>query len=303
MIKKSWIVTIFILLSVVCHGLFRLHYLEIYTGVDTPRPIIPANLRIISFSPAITEMIYILGLNEYLVGVTKYCSYPPDARSKQKIGGYYDPNMEAVMRLRPDYVLLGTEHISFVEKLRNVGIRSVLLDNSSPEKIMESILKVGKLFAREKTALKIDKKIREKIYSFKQQIRETKKRKVLLVFGEDMSGKVKKKLFAVGNDPFYTPIIELVGGENVLKNTKTRYPLLSHEGIINLNPDIIVELVQKQETESDLFDRWSDLKMVKAVREKKVYVLKADYIMVPGPRFPQIAEDLFKLFYDTDEAS
>ncbi len=299
MIKKHWCILIFMLLSVISHGFYQSYCLEKNIGINDRKSVLPKNLRIVSFSPAITEMVYILDLDKYLVGVTKYCAYPADARSKQKIGGYYDPNMEAVMHLRPDYVLLGTEHLSFVEKFRNIGIQSVVLDNSSPEKIMESILKIGKFFARENLALDTNKRIREKIHALNRLTREAKKIRVLLIFGEDMAGEIKSKLFAVGNDSFYTPIIELVGGENILKNTRTCYPLLSHEGIINLNPDVIVELVQKKDMVNDkeVLDKWSTLSMVKAVREKKVYALQADYIMVPGPRFAKIAEDLFNLFH------
>lgn len=300
MIKKHWCVSIFMLLSIVCHGLYQSYCLEKNAGVNDTKSVLPKNLRIVSFSPAITEMIYILSLDKYLVGVTKYCAYPADALSKQKIGGYYDPNMEAVMHLRPDYILLGTEHLSFVEKFRNIGVQSVVLDNSSPEKVMESILKIGKFFAREKTALNTNKRIREKIHALSRLIRETKKRRVLLVFGEDMAGEIKSKLFAVGNESFYTPIIELVGGENVLKNAKTYYPLLSHESIIILNPDIIVELVQEKNMVNNkrVLEKWSKLNMVRAVRENKVYALQADYIMIPGPRFVKIAEDLFNIFHN-----
>jgi len=299
MINKNRCILIFMLLSLVCHGLYQSCVLERNVDISA-KSVLPKDLRIVSFSPAITEMIYILGLDKYLIGVTKYCDFPADAVNKQKIGGYYDPNLEAVVHLNPDYVLLGTEHVSFVEKFKSIGVRSVVLDNSSPEKIMESILKIGKFFAREKAALETNKEIRKKINSLKRLTRELKKQKVMLVFGEDMAGEIKSKLFAVGNDFFYTPIIELAGGENILKNTKTCYPLLTHESIINLDPDVIIELVQEKDMASGrkVLKKWRKLNMVRAVRENKVYALQADYIMIPGPRFVKIAEDLFNLFHN-----
>ena len=62
--------------------------------------------RIVSTAPSITETLFALGLGERVVGVTRYCRYPAEALAKPKIGGYFDPNFEAIVGLKPDVVIV-----------------------------------------------------------------------------------------------------------------------------------------------------------------------------------------------------
>ena len=74
----------------------------------SPPPTSPAKeaRRIVSLTPAITETLFALGLGERVVGVTRYCDYPPEARRRAQIGGYADPDVEAVVALSPNLVLV-----------------------------------------------------------------------------------------------------------------------------------------------------------------------------------------------------
>ena len=66
--------------------------------------------RIVSLSPNITEILFALGLGESVVGVTRFCLYPPEAQEKKKVGGFIDPNYEAIAALQPDLVLVNGSH-------------------------------------------------------------------------------------------------------------------------------------------------------------------------------------------------
>src|SRR5271167_2906253 len=73
--------------------------------------------RIVSTTPSITEMLYALGLGDRVVGVTRYCRYPPEAQLKPKIGDYTSPNLEAIAALRPDLVIVQTNPVRLRERL------------------------------------------------------------------------------------------------------------------------------------------------------------------------------------------
>src|SRR5580704_18710852 len=73
--------------------------------------------RIISTAPSITEVLYALGLGDRVVGVTRYCRYPPEALLKPKIGDYTSPNLEAIAALRPDLVIIQTNPAHLAERL------------------------------------------------------------------------------------------------------------------------------------------------------------------------------------------
>jgi iron complex transport system substrate-binding protein len=70
--------------------------------VAVPQPV----RRIVSLAPSLTETLYALGAQDRLAGVTDYCDYPPEAKTKPKVGGAINPNLEQVLALKPDVVLV-----------------------------------------------------------------------------------------------------------------------------------------------------------------------------------------------------
>src|SRR6202020_971458 len=73
--------------------------------------------RIVSTAPSITELLYAVGLGNRVVGVTRYCRYPPEAQLKPKIGDYTSPNLEAIAALKPDLVIVQTNPVRLTERL------------------------------------------------------------------------------------------------------------------------------------------------------------------------------------------
>jgi len=256
-------------------------------------------LSLISVSPAVTEIVFLLGLQRFLIGTTRYCDYPPEAKSIKRIGGYYDPNIEEITRLNPDYVIIGTEHKLIAEKLKKLRINIVMVDNSSPENILNSVLTIGKTFGKQETALQIVNAIRHKMSIIKNLTNEIPKPKIMVVFGQDMAGEEKNKMYIIGKDSFYNPLIELAGGQNIIRDSRMPYPLVTVEGVMQLNPDIIVELHSSIDNKSysNVNRQWINLQHVNAVKNKRIFVMNSDYAFVPGPRFINIAQDFLRFFH------
>jgi iron complex transport system substrate-binding protein len=99
--------------------------------------------RIVSTTPSITELLYALGLGDRVVGVTRFCRYPPEAQQKPKIGDYINPNLEAIAALRPDLVIIQTNPVRLAEKLTSVRLRSVEVNQENIEAIYNSIRVIG----------------------------------------------------------------------------------------------------------------------------------------------------------------
>jgi len=78
--------------------------------------------RIVSTAPSITELLYALGLGDRVVGVTRFCRYPPEAQLKPKIGDYANPNLEVIASLKPDLVIVENNPIRLTERLRVMRI-------------------------------------------------------------------------------------------------------------------------------------------------------------------------------------
>ncbi len=259
------------------------------------------NISIVSFSPAITEMVYLLGLEDHLAGVTTYCVYPEDARSKQKIGGYYDPNMELIVKINPDYALIGTEHESLVSQLQRLDIEPVMIDASTPDSIMDALQQIAQLFDIPQKADEVIENLSARIENLKEAVKGLPRPRVMLVFGEQMGGGSPNTRCVVGDDLFYTPLIELAGGTNAVKHSAIRYPMISDEAMLRLNPDIIIELIYTDAPKATSIDQilapWQHLSQVNAVKNKKIYTMTADYIFIPGPRFVTIAETFCQIVH------
>ncbi len=113
--------------------------------------------RIISLGPVITDELYILGVEEKLVGCTVYCQRPPEAKNKEKIGTAIEINIEKIVTLKPDLVLatsLTTPKAK--QKLKNLGIKVITFPEAKNfSEICEHFLKVARMVDKKKEAEKI----------------------------------------------------------------------------------------------------------------------------------------------------
>ncbi len=140
------------------------------TFVSTFRPalilflcaaLLAAPQRIVSTAPSITELLYALGLGNQVVGVTRFCRYPPEAQSKPKIGDYTSPNLEAIAALKPDLVVIQTNPIHLADRLTALKLHVLEVDQENIAAIYKSIQQVGAATGTEPAAQKLTDKIRE----------------------------------------------------------------------------------------------------------------------------------------------
>ena len=108
--------------------------------------------RIVSLSPAITEALYVLGLEEAIVGVTIYCQKPPRAQTKEKIGTLMEPDMEKIVSLKPDLVLaMSLTSPKEIQKLKNLGLKVVTFQIPQDFNLLcDFFLQLGKVVGKEK---------------------------------------------------------------------------------------------------------------------------------------------------------
>ncbi|HJT21379.1 MAG TPA: helical backbone metal receptor, partial [Nitrospira sp.] len=105
--------------------------------------------RVVSLAPSITEMLFALGLDEQIVGVTEFCNYPAAALSKPKIG-YARPSLESLVALRPDLIVAPQEFLraDTLAKLDELKIPVFMLEAKTLEDILGQIQSLGKIFNR-----------------------------------------------------------------------------------------------------------------------------------------------------------
>ncbi len=246
--------------------------------------------RIVSLAPSNTEILFALGLGDRIVGVTEYCNYPEEAKSKPKIGGYSDPNIEALVAAKPD-LILGTEAQSeaVYAQIESKGLPIIGIYPRSINDILSSITMIGKITGKEKEAAKLTESMEKRIHSV---IDKT----------NDLSADMKLRTFyIVWNDPlmsagkgtFINELIEKAGGTNIFANLEY-YPVVSLEDVLMANPQVIIAGSGMGEG-ADLplqFALMEDrLEETDARKNERVYSVNTDIVGRPGPRIVDALED------------
>ncbi|MCX7726321.1 MAG: helical backbone metal receptor [Chitinispirillaceae bacterium] len=259
-------------------------------------------LRVISAAPSITETIFALGAESTLVGVSNFCQYPPAAKKLTKIGGYFDPAYETILMLRPDIVFVVKEHKKLIDFLRDNKIKTVMISTNTFADICTSFVIIGRELNKKEKADSILLEIKKEINKF--NIVERKKRStILFCVGRDKIGTgTIGTIYCAGPKTFYSEIIELAGGSNCIKESSLEYPLLSAEKIIKLSPEIIIDIsASNLDIDSETLKKdWLELSTVSAIKNNSLYILKGDYLSIPGPRILEIIKEIRRCIRESE---
>jgi iron complex transport system substrate-binding protein len=246
--------------------------------------------RIVSLAPSITEIIYALELQDKLVGVTRFCNFPPEVKNKTRVGGMIDPNYEIITSLSPDLIVMtveGNRRESF-ERLKELGFKVFVLDPRNIDGIFNSILSVAKIFKVENRAEILIDSLRGELDQIRKTIENIKKPKVLLLISLN-------PIITAGKNTFINDIIERSGGINIAGKSEINYPIFSREEILKINPDIIIlthGIVKDIDEMLKIFPEWRSLK---AVRNESVFFIDQDIISRPSPRAISAVKTLFEI--------
>lgn len=233
--------------------------------------------RVVSLAPANTEIVYALGAESKLVGVTTYCDYPEKAKEKEKVGDFANPNVEKIISLSPEVVLAtGGIQKGVVEKLEKVGIKVFVVEPKNFEQLYRDIAKVGEMLGLKEEAQKLVGEMQKKVSQVERQVRDLPK---LKVFFEIYS----QPLMTAGQDTFVDDMIRLSGGVNIGASSGEGYPLFSQEGLLKENPDVYIAVKGSMNNPAEIKKR-AGYQGLKAVKEGRVGVVDDNLVTRPGPR-------------------
>lgn len=257
--------------------------------------------RIVSMAPSITETLYALELGDRVVGVSRFCNYPAEVNEKPRIGGYYDPNFEAIVALKPDMVVMLQGHEQYQPAFDKLGLATVTVRHTSIEGILDSITSIGNACGATQQAKRISEDIHVRLARIERKTAGRPRPRVLFSIDRTLDVRGIEDAYIAGHDGHIDRIIELAGGRNAFDQGAARFPQVSCEGILSMNPEVIVDLVpglsaRKLDRQTIRAD-WDQLPQVEAVRSGRVYVIDDDYAFVPGPRFILLVEKLARLIH------
>jgi iron complex transport system substrate-binding protein len=197
--------------------------------------------RIVSLSPNLTHIIYALGELDKVVGVTLYSDFPPRAKELPSVGGWINPNYEAILALRPDLVILMKDQDTiFGAKIRELGLKTLVTDsNDSVKDILKTITLLGEVLGKGAEAERIVSDIESTLDRIRRSTDGAPRKKVLLVVGRNPG--TLEDIYAIGRNNYINELIELAGGENAVENTRLSIKI-TKEAVLTLDPDVIIEI-------------------------------------------------------------
>lgn len=259
----------------------------------------PYPQRIISMSPSITETLFALGVGNRVVGVTNFCSYPKEACTRPKIGGLLNPSVERWITLKPDLIIHQDDSHKLRINAENLGIPTLAVSMTRLQDIFKTIRTLGEVLGCEPDAQALIAKLQSGIKNHQTRLAGLPKKTTLLLLseGSDPNG----ALYAAGRSTFLGELLELAGGENILTDPETNYPKISKEFILRYSPEVIIEAgptanLSSEERERKL-KKWQRFPTLTAVKNKTIYFIGADYILIPGPRFLNILDHFARVLH------
>jgi len=255
--------------------------------------------RIISTSPAITEILFALGVGDRAVGVTDFCSYPEKACLLPSIGGPLNPSTETWLTLRPDLIIIQKDSKIILKNANIFRIRSLTVSVNNLKNILTSIQVIADSLQVSEAGHQLTEKITTKIDHYRTRLKELKPRQVLMLLSD--TNDPSRDLYAVGRGTFLNELLTIAGGENVLPDTMAKYPKISKEYIIAKSPEIIIEVGPKSNLSSEEVlvrkKTWGKYSTLRAVKDDRLYFIGADYILIPGPRLLNILDDFTRTIH------
>lgn len=255
--------------------------------------------RIISMSPSITETLFALGVGDRVVGVTDFCIYPKEACALPKIGGLLNPSVEAWITLKPDLIIHQDDSHKLRINAKNLGIQSLAISMTRLQNIMETIKTFGRVLGCETAAHALIQKLQSGIQTQRTRLKAIQKKTTLLLLSE--GGDPNGALYAVGKSTFLGELLELAGGENILTDPTINYPKVSKEYILRHSPEVIIQAGPRAnmtpEEKAEKLKQWQRFPTLTAVKNKTIYFVGADYILIPGPRFLNILNHFARVIH------
>lgn len=183
----------------------------------------------VSLIPGITEIMYEIGAEGSLIGVSTACDYPCATAEKQRIGDTFFLNKEKIIRLKPDYILALDTSKPLLSDFSKTSIKPVYFEFKNVDDIYRNIIKLGAVTAKENEAQKLVDRIKSKV----AESRTSKPKRLLYLVQTN-------PMITIGSKSFISDVIAKSGQISVTASVKDYYPGISEEFAIKSKPDVIV---------------------------------------------------------------
>ena len=233
-----------------------------------------------------------------MVGVSEYCHFPAEATKRPKIGSYLKPNVEAILRLRPDLIVIERLPGHALEQLKSSNVKVAQVTYGDVAANLRTIEQIAAATNRVEAGRDLTAKVTEALKQVETGAKGRQPRSVIFLVGRTpghLDGMV-----AVGKGSYLNELIAMAGGRNLLADSVVSYPKVSLEGVVRLKPDVLIDMGDMADTigvtdehKRSVVALWKSRPDIPS----RVYAVASDIFVVPGPRMAEAAREFFRLIH------
>jgi iron complex transport system substrate-binding protein len=208
--------------------------------------------------------------------------------------------MEAVVSMNPDLVVISNMNEHLRRQLESLGCKVIVVYQDDFSQICDSMLRVGEACGVTDAAKKRVDEISEAVRGITADLPGGKDSRALIVVGRDAGDESFSKIYVAGPGSFYEELLADAGAVNAFSEDLP-YAALSLEGLLRLDPDIIIDLVGEHgmtgADSKSILAQWKNLGALRAARDGNVAVIRGDFTLRAGPRYPLILEAFAEIIH------
>ncbi|HVT87813.1 MAG TPA: helical backbone metal receptor [Tepidisphaeraceae bacterium] len=244
-----------------------------------------------SLVPAATDLIVGMSAADHLVAVSSWETNRPEIQQLSRVGDYQTTDWEKLAELRPDImvVFMNADRLppGLTQRADDLHIKLVNLQSSGLERlddVFKTSLLLGDLIKEPQKAADLSRNIRAQLDAVAKRVSNQPKIRTLIARDEE-------GFALIAGDTFIDDLLTIAGGTNVAGNIGRRYPNVDREQIIEMSPQVIIQLIP--DATPQVIERarktWEQLPDLPAVQDKKVFILTDWYVIQPGSHVGDLA--------------
>lgn len=250
--------------------------------------------RIISLAPNITHTLQDLGLENRLVGISRFSAGDTES-GLPVVGDFMNINYEIIIALKPDLVILEKSSEAQQVRLTHLDIPVLETGSLTLAEILDSIQQIGKVCHAEEQAAELLAKMARQMDNARST--PPHRPRTLIAFSDFSNQSGIEQVYAFGSSCIHSELLAIAGGDNVVRDAHPSVTL-SREALLRLNPELIIELSAGGPT-----NQWTNLSSIDAVRNNNIHVLSGSYTTIPSPGYlMQTLDDFSRIIKQITES-
>jgi iron complex transport system substrate-binding protein len=248
--------------------------------------------RIVSLVPSATEILFAVGGQDRLVGVTDFCDFPPEARRKPSVGGMISPSLEALVALKPDVVIATSagNRQETLAQLRRLRIPVFAVGAESLAETMQAVERLAELTGRREAAAAVVSELQRRIRAVAERVAPLRRPRVLYVLWPE-------PLIVPGRGALISDLIAAAGGDSVTASRAEAYPRYSLEAAVGQTPEVILLASHSSRQTPMAREKWERFGSLPAIKAGRVHWVNGDLVHRYGPRVVEGVELLARLIH------